>query len=525
LHLIVCAAKTTPEAVAKAMMNNKEKRKLEQWVADTFCESLDHGHDVSVVMRKKMEDGSLLHQHSTLCKKYQTADDNGKVRCRFEYARQTHECRNRLKAELLVDDEVAETVGWQWKLRRDNGNALCHSDKLFEVHAACKDLGDVAHYAQFFGSSGGDGQRVISYCTNYTTKAGVSRIKMKQLLLDIAYEAKAKVALVGDVWGKRDRIIWILRCALIQLMQAVAVPQAQAALNLLELREFYIASSNSNGYKVIPLYSMPFVEFAARKADISLDVKDYLYRGDELTNISVLQLMSEGWRKEEKEIGSQKQGVMFLPKHPQYATHWLVQKKQQVSMRLRSPKRDILVHILRRQFVIVNEDLREMWAKVLTVPFHKRNELLTRSWKEFAADNQENKLVVFMQHLLRLECLNAACERTKKNSVQNVENNGDELNGDEQNDWRKRDSVVRSSSSYSDVEMVTVGIRGEYGQKAVMAARLAGILEPHRQEELERQFDAIHNDDDSLILSTEAWKRMREKCKNENDDDEVESRH
>lgn len=524
LHLIVCAAKTTPEAVAKAMMNDEKKRKLEQWVADTFCESLDHGHNVSVVMRKKMEDGSLVHVHGAVCKKYQTADDNGKVRCRFEYARQTHQCGNGLKAELLVDDGVAGAGGWQWKLQRDHGHALCHSDKLFEVHAACKDLGDVAHYAQFFGSSGGDGQRVISYCTNYTTKVGVSRIKMKQLLLDIAHEAKAKAALAGDAWGKRDRIIWILRCALVQLMQAVAVPQAQAALNLLELREFYIVSSNPNGYKVVPLYSTPFVEFAAGKDDVSLDVKDYLYRGAELAACSVLQLKSEGWRKEEKDADSEKQGVMFLSGHPQHETHWLVRKKQFVSMRLRLPKREVLVHVLRRQFVVESEDLREMWAKVLTVPFRKQSDL-TESWKAVAAENSENKFFVFMQHLLRLECLNSACERAKKNAAENVEENGDELDGDEQNDWRKRDSVARSKNSCSDVEMVAVGVGGEYGQKAVVAARIAGILEPQRgEEESQPQQSPIQDDDDSLILSTETWKRMRENYRNEDDDDEVESR-
>ncbi len=58
-------------------------------------------------------------------------------------------------------------------------------------------------------------------------------------------------------------------------MQAVAMPQVQAALNLLELYEFYIISSNSNGYKVVTFYSTPFVEFAARKDTTSSEVKDY----------------------------------------------------------------------------------------------------------------------------------------------------------------------------------------------------------------------------------------------------------
>jgi hypothetical protein len=459
LHLIVCAVNTTPEAVSKVLLDEAMKHKLEQWVAETFCESLDHGHDVSVVMRTKMEDGSLLHQHSALCKKYQTADDNGKVRCRFEYARQTHECTNGLKAQLHVnvpdeESDVFATPGWQWKLQRDHGNALCHSDKLYEVHNVCKDVvGDVAHYVQFFGSSGGDGQRVISYCTNYTTKMGVSRIKMKQMLLDIANEAKAKASLAGDAWEKRDRITWMLRCALVQLMQAVAVPQAQAALNVLELREFYVAWRNPNGYKPVPLNSTPFVDFAEGKCVASSDVEDYLFRGDKLADYSVLQLKYEGWRKEEKKQ-QQENGVEFMSKHPQHATHWLVQKKQFVSERQHVAKRDALVYVLRRRSVVEDKDSREMWAKVLAVPFRKRSDL-GGSWNEFAELRGNDKAAAFMQHLLMLEELNAACEQVKGDTDAEEEEEekrrGDVLDGDEQNDWRARKAAVTRSRNNTTV--------------------------------------------------------------------------
>ena len=52
------------------------------------------------------------------------------------------------------------------------------------------------------------------------------------------------------------------------------------------------------------------------------------------------------------------------------------------------------MHVLRRQFVVQNDDPTEMWTNVLAVPFRKRNDL-TESWKEFAADILE-KSVVFM---------------------------------------------------------------------------------------------------------------------------------
>jgi hypothetical protein len=530
LHLIICAARTTPEAVSKALLDEAQKHKLEEWVAETFCESLDHGRDVSVVMHTKMEDGSLLHQHSAVCKKYQTADNNGKVRCRFEYAKQTHQCTNGLKAQLQanVSEESSSdstTPGWQWKLQRDHGNALCHSDKLFEVHNVCKDaLGDIAHYVQFFGSSGSDGQRVISYCTNYTTKAGISRIKVKQVLLDIANEAKAKAALAGDAWGKRDRITWILRCALVQLMQAVAVPQAQAALNVLELREFFVVWSNPNGYKPVPLNSTPFVEFAAGKGVTSSEVEDFLFRGAELADYSVLRLRQEGWRKEEKKaIQKQEQGVEFMSQHPQHATHWLVRKKQFASARLRVLKRDVLVHVLRKRCVVADKDSRETWAKVLAVPFRKRSDL-SGNWEEIAEHSTQDKAVAFMKHLLMLEELNAACEQVKGNVEE--KRRGDELDGDEQNDWRMRKAVTQSRRGHSDVEMVVVtGVGGEYGRRAVVAAKLAGLLKTQQEEVLEEvQRHQNQHDSNELVLPDEVWKRMRADQVEEEDDEEIEYR-
>jgi hypothetical protein len=383
----------------------------------------------------------------------------------------------------------------------------------------------VAHYVQFFGSSGGDGQRVISYCTNYTTKMGVSRIKMKQMLLDIANEAKAKASLAGDAWEKRDRITWMLRCALVQLMQAVAVPQAQAALNVLELREFYVAWRNPNGYKPVPLNSTPFVDFAEGKCVASSDVEDYLFRGDKLADYSVLQLKYEGWRKEEKKQ-QQENGVEFMSKHPQHATHWLVQKKQFVSERQHVAKRDALVYVLRRRSVVEDKDSREMWAKVLAVPFRKRSDL-GGSWNEFAELRGNDKAAAFMQHLMMLEELNAACEQVKGDTDAEEEEEekrrGDVLDGDEQNDWRMRKAAVTRSSrnntnSNNDLAMVVAaGVGGEHGQRAVVSARIAGLLRVQR-EEVEEEHEP--RDMDELVLSDHVWKRARADQQVEEDEDE-----
>ena len=53
-----------------------------------------------------------------------------------------------------------------------------------------------------------------------------------------------------------------------------------------------------------------------------------------------------------------------------------------------------------------------MWVNVLAVPFRKRSDL-GKSWNEFVALKGNDKAAAFMQHLLMLEELNAACEQVK----------------------------------------------------------------------------------------------------------------
>ncbi len=86
---------------------------------------------------------------------------------------------------------------------------------------------------------------MIMYATNYTTKMGMSRIEMKCTLQDIVQLAIGKLTKAGaENWSCKDRVLWIIRSALLKMLQAVSIPQAQAALNVLGLKEFHCTKSD-----------------------------------------------------------------------------------------------------------------------------------------------------------------------------------------------------------------------------------------------------------------------------------------
>ena len=88
--------------------------------------------------------------------------------------------------------------------------ALCHCDQLYEIIDECDGIENFHHFCQFFGGTGRDGQRVIMYCTNYTTKMSMMRVEMKQMLLGLVCQAKAKSQLLGSQWKDFERIMWII---------------------------------------------------------------------------------------------------------------------------------------------------------------------------------------------------------------------------------------------------------------------------------------------------------------------------
>ena len=157
--------------------------------------------------------------------------------------------------------------------------ALCHCDALYEIHYACGGIENFHHFCQFFGGSGADGQRVIMYATNYTTKMGMSRIEMKKMLREVVQQAMVKVDKAGaNNWSAKEHVIWIVSTALLRMSQATCTTQAQAALNVLGLKEFHCTVDDK---KIVTLFSPPFVNYVKNKGKFKTTelVADYIYRG------------------------------------------------------------------------------------------------------------------------------------------------------------------------------------------------------------------------------------------------------
>ena len=170
LHLIAALERISPQNMAEHLKDGETLKKLEEWIGALFCENNSH-NDLTdgALLRVMQEEGQLLHVHSALCSKYQKKNADGKCKCRFEYGRKLCDCEN--GAECVVNQE---TGSWKWNIERNHKMALCHCDALYEIHHACGGLPKFHHFCQFFGGSGADGQRVIMYATNYTTKMGMT---------------------------------------------------------------------------------------------------------------------------------------------------------------------------------------------------------------------------------------------------------------------------------------------------------------------------------------------------------------
>jgi hypothetical protein len=176
------------------------------------------------------------------------------------------------------------------------------------------------HFCQFFGGSGADGQQVIMYATNYTTKMGMTRVEMKKILREVVQQAIGKMARVGAAnWSAKNRVIWIISTALLRMSQAVCTTQAQAALNVLGLKEFHCTRDDK---KIVTLFSPPFVEYVKNRGKFKTTelVVDYIYRGEELERYSPWQMAVEQWKKVKRSVSrlnDNSKVVLFQSDHPQ----------------------------------------------------------------------------------------------------------------------------------------------------------------------------------------------------------------
>ena len=111
-------------------------------------------------------------------------------------------------------------------------------------------------------------------------------------------QAMGKMARVGAAnWSAKDRVLWIINTALLRMSQAACTTQAQAALNVLGLKEFYCTQEDK---KIVTLFLPPFVEYVKNEGKFKTTelVADYIYRrGAELESYSPFQLAAEQWKK------------------------------------------------------------------------------------------------------------------------------------------------------------------------------------------------------------------------------------
>ena len=493
-HFLACAKKVAPQSVSDTLKKEGGKEELEKWVGLRFCESVGHEHE-SDAMKEMSRKGGVTHEHSQLCTKYQTPSKDGKFRCRFEYGRALQADDNGFGAEMKMTEQDGKD-GWQWLIARDHGMALCHSDGLYDVHFECGGMA-VNQYCQFFGGSGEDGQRVIAYCTNYTTKMGLSRIELKRMLLEVAEEARRRRRSTGSVWSGADMVSWMMKSTLMRIAQATPIPQAQAALNVLELKEFYMRTDNEDGHKIVPLFSNPLADYDERRTKknktvpLDPDVEDYVMRGQEFDSYSPMKMASEGWRKEEKT--AETIGVAFKIGHSQEKTHWM--RRKAVVLKKRGSNRKTLLHIFRRRFHVVTEEAREKWAKSIALAWRTKQETDGVDWKVHAVEHEADEHVATMKRVIRMEDLNGKLKKMKKD-----EHVGDEVEKEQQKD------VVEEIFGEDDWRKEEMSVGGQAGERIVMVARLSGLLP---KSVVEKKLGLVRSD--NFSMSTSQWKQVKGK--------------
>lgn len=515
LHLIAAMKSVAPKKMEECSGNVNLKNRLEAWIGSLFCEN--NVHTEGGLMRMMEEDGKLLHVHTLLCSKYQKTNSKGECKCRFEFGRPLCNPLNGRRAECVLN---VETESWHWELERDHSMALCHCDALYEIHYACGGMENFHHFCQFFGGSGADGQRVIMYATNYTTKMmGMSRIEMKKMLREVVQQAIGKMAKVGaENWSARDRVIWIISTALLRMCQGVCTTQAQAALNLLGLKEFHCTQDDQ---KIVTLFSPPFVDYVKNEGKFKTTqmVADYIYRGAELESYSPWQLAAEQWKKVKKNEQQQENAnaVMFLKNHPQYKSHWLVRKPK----RMRGGNAEVvIVNVIRRQQFILDEELRELWLLSLATSWRSHREIGEKSWEDECNAGKLENSVKAMSELLENELSLMKQKQDKKqgnDAVDVVQGAKSEKKG--QNKQAEQHTMIEDEKE-SSAESLPLVVGGENGVNSVMAAKLAGLFPVVADE----GYNYVVQAQSEMVLSKEEYckqKGKRQRDDKENEDEEL----
>jgi hypothetical protein len=174
-------------------------------------------------------------------------------------------------------------------------------------------------------------------------------------------------------------VIWIISTALLRMSQATCTTQAQAALNVLGLKEFHCTVDDK---KIVTLFSPPFVNYVENKGKFKMDeiVADYIYRGAELERYSPRQMAAEQWKKAKRNEQQQENAnaVVFLKNHPQYKSHWLVRKTKGIRGH---NAENVIVNVIRRQQFILDEELRKVWLLSLATSWRSHKDFVGRSWK------------------------------------------------------------------------------------------------------------------------------------------------
>jgi hypothetical protein len=173
---------------------------------------------------------------------------------------------------------------------------------------------------------------------------------MKKMLREVVQLVIRKLVKVGaENWSCKDRVLWIIRSALLKMLQVVSIPQAQAALNVLGLKEFHCTKPDEI---IVTLFSPLFVDYMKNEGKFKLEssVMDYIYRGIELESYSPWLFAFEGWQKVKKEnyleLIDDENHVSFLTKHPDCKSHWL-ERKRKNKQRQNSMDISIIVNVIR----------------------------------------------------------------------------------------------------------------------------------------------------------------------------------
>jgi hypothetical protein len=349
---------------------------------------------------------------------------------------------------------------------------------------------------------------------------GMTRIEMKKILREVVQQAMLKTVKLGDGrWSQKDCVIWIISTALLRMCQGVCTTQAQAALNVLGLKEFHCTQDDK---EIVTLFSPPYVDYMKNKGKFKIaeTVTDYIYRGEELERCSPWQLAAEEWKKVKRNEQQQENAnaVLFLKNHPQYKSHWLVRKPK----RMRGGNAQVvIVNVIRRQQFILDDELREMWLLSLATSWRSHRDIVQKSWQSKCSAGKMESSVKGMSELLEneLSLMKQKQEKKKGNDAVDVVQ-GAKADRKGKNKQAEQHTMIEDEEE-GNAESLPLVVGGENGANSVLAARLAGLIPVVADEGLNYVIQA----QSEMVLSKEEHcelKGKREREERQDEDQELE---